>query len=74
MTPTDKFVEAMHGVIGKYPGAGLRMVPMEAVRQAVEAFADAECDARDEESLSPCHWKDGGHTNCRAALLKKVME
>lgn len=33
------------------------------LRQAVEAFADAECSG-------DCEWNAGGHAACRASLLR----
>ena len=66
MTPTDKFVEAMQEIIGitvwdvKSP-----------IRRVIEAFADTECAER----MGPTrHFMSGRHKECRAALLKRVME
>jgi len=69
----QRFVEAMRDIRNACIGA---QVPLALeVRQAVEAFADAECDARKERAeCYPDDGEDAGfhHANCRAALLKEI--
>lgn len=70
----ERFVEMMgylYKAFGDAPGAGSIM------RQAVEAFADAECGLRERGGLRTVGWmrqhKGDGHTACRAALIKEVF-
>lgn len=70
-----RFVEAMRRLDGTIHAAMNLKFQDEAyedMRQAVEAFADAECNWDDPEpQIRSC--LSGGHAACRAALLKEVM-
>ncbi len=74
MTPTDKFVEAMRDLWDmRQPDSATWEHMQKDIRQAVEAFADADCGCccccghHDEED-------DQNHAECRTALLKRVMK
>ena len=64
-TPRGRFVEAMRNIESANSagecGHGIE------IRQACEAFADAECDH------SLMHVSGADHALCRAALVKEVM-
>ena len=91
MTPTDKFVEAMSKFGDIYPSHDDPYFDREMIetwtRQAVEAFADAECESADYAACAqraaqgymdieiwPDELEEAEHIKCRAALLKRVME
>lgn len=67
----DRFVEAMREIVDEvHPASSLAQGQ---VRAAVEAFADAVCATLLEPEPFAHHCKYS-HPDCRARLLKRVME
>lgn len=74
-SPRERFVEAMHLIVGAYGNE--TGACEDYARQAVEAFADAECGLTKayKAERGPCckslHADCSCHAACRAALLKE---
>jgi hypothetical protein len=82
VTPRERFVEAVADICGYagdfVPNDKWQMTVLPSIRSAIEAFADAVCEAEQEGRCYPdaasyrLGWRrEEMHKSCRSALLKE---